>query len=238
MKRNGTKLATIALALVGAACAHADAWAYASGGVDATWSNAGPNIEVFTTPGFYNGTAYKYGGIADFGDYSNNWTNYYVDGDGSASVDSTTSGYAYNSYLGEFGNQIEAYDNSDTPESITFSFYSYVAADDEVSEPTDSAFYTDFAGVREDYGNDSWVSYATVINDQSGYAYATDSDFSQLTVTVEPYSYTDFVALVEFSTVEKSYDSNAAPGPFAAVPFGVGFVGLLRRRRAGSRSGH
>jgi hypothetical protein len=232
MKKNGFRIAIVALALAGATFAHADAFVDTGGSLAVSWWDAGPNLSVYTSNGYDDDLNFGYAGNANYGDYSITPSNSYSNYTGSDSIVTTLTGNAYASSLVEEEMVYEVVNNGDTAESITIGATAYIYADDGISNPESSANYNSDTIFVEDFGNTDYIAVAGVLNNQNGYALASDTDYGQVTVSVGAHSYDDFVGYVFLESIASSQEPSSVPGPEAIVPFGIGLLGLLRRNRS------
>lgn len=228
MKRNSYRIAIIAAGLAAAALAQADAFVYTGGSLQTTFSDYGPNLTIYTDNYFYNDSTFDYGGQPSYGVYSNTPSNSFFSDYGSDSVMETASGNAFTSWLGLEETVYEVVNQSNYAEQFTVSAEAYAFGDDGVTNPESWAVYNTFSGLSEDFGGGTWLAYAGVANT---YGWSDQYDSEQQTFTIAPDSYLDFVGYTEYEAVSSS-QASAVPGPLAAAPFGVGLIGLMRRRRS------
>lgn len=229
MKLNRSVIAVTSLVVGAASLAHADAYAYSEANVYTTWFDAGPDLVVDVSTSGYS-DLYDYFGPS-FGDYSNSPVLTYDTNNNYTSVSSTADGSATTSYLVGQGTLYFIYDNSSTPENITFYTTGYASGDTAISGATDIAGYDSFAGLALEQGpTTSYVDYTVSGGWDTGYE--SSSYTAEDTITVQPGVETFFESVSYTETVVYSTDSRATPGPTGALPFGVG---LLWRSRAAKR---
>jgi hypothetical protein len=228
------KFATIALAGVLAAVAHADADVYTAQYFSASWTSS-YNVEfAYNNNEYYNdnfgwGGLYNSGGYythADFGFTIGSYT--YSD----LITDATDPGQVTS--LVENQTEYIFYNQSNTPGVVTFNAYSYALGESSVTDNVSGAAWQSssfiaYDGVINGVTN-PFVTLSGVSGDNnSGFQF--DNNYGSMTVVVDPDTEIVFVGRTEGENIVEAGRGSVVPGPAAVIPFGIGLLGAMRRKR-------